>query len=295
MQEASLIGSMQDQSQLRRTACDAVQRCLDHGRLRVAPVRRPFRNGQEGHFHPTPEVFIQVHGACEMRLLSDTFRSEPDDLLVIPRGVAHHEYPDLSAGAFLNLVYSYPNQALSVHAASGRNLPGSSSRIISRVVTPFAGASRLVAYLNDATSLVGDGKSADHPAVTGLIRAHFALWLEAFEAADVGLQPDQLVLHARQQVAVHLTNTRLSVAWLARRMRCSADYLSHRYRVVTGGTLVRYIQSERCELARGLLNDPSLTVAEVAFACGFHDPAYFSRVFSSRIGQSPSVYRRSLV
>ncbi len=36
---------------------------------------------------------------------------------------------------------------------------------------------------------------------------------------------------------------------------------------------------------------PELTVAEVAYAVGFDDPKYFSRVFSEEFGVSPGQFR----
>jgi AraC-like DNA-binding protein len=35
-----------------------------------------------------------------------------------------------------------------------------------------------------------------------------------------------------------------------------------------------------------------MTVTEVAFAVGYNDPAYFSRVFRTETGKSPLQYRK---
>lgn len=288
-----LIATVADDDALRATAQRAIARCLARGRIRVAPALQPFREIGEGHFHATPEVFIQVAGSCDMQLAAGRIRSAPDDLLLIPRGVAHEEYP--ASGSFLNLVFSYGATSLAVHGARGAPPSGQWSRIVHRLTMASSRAPRLAGYLNDAAAHAAEGLRGDHPGVAGLIRAHVAL-LSDLLVADRGDQSDvdHLVLQARQQVTVHLTDPLLTVAWLAKRLRCSADYLSHRFRSVTGTALIAHVQQERCELARRLLADAALSVGEVAVACGFTDPAYFSRVFRKRVGMSPRIYRRSL-
>jgi len=48
--------------------------------------------------------------------------------------------------------------------------------------------------------------------------------------------------------------------------------------------LIRYRIKEACRL----LENPSVCVADVAFAVGFTDPSYFARVFKQRVGRAPS-------
>ena len=54
-----------------------------------------------------------------------------------------------------------------------------------------------------------------------------------------------------------------------------------------------YLQTYRINEACSLLHDPSYSVAEVASSVGFNDPLYFSRVFKSVKGTTPSNYQRS--
>lgn len=66
------------------------------------------------------------------------------------------------------------------------------------------------------------------------------------------------------------------------------------YRAFTdeyGITPVQLILEERVKYAKALLSDPDISVKEVAFACGFNDPNYFSRSFRKLTGQTPSDYR----
>jgi two-component system response regulator YesN len=48
----------------------------------------------------------------------------------------------------------------------------------------------------------------------------------------------------------------------------------------------------RLERAKKLLENNTLTVSEIALGCGFSDQSYFSKVFSSKYGISPTDYRK---
>ena len=49
--------------------------------------------------------------------------------------------------------------------------------------------------------------------------------------------------------------------------------------------LVKYRLKEACRL----LENPAVSVADVAFAVGFQDPSYFTRIFKDRMGMTPSL------
>lgn len=60
-----------------------------------------------------------------------------------------------------------------------------------------------------------------------------------------------------------------------------------------GMTLGQIITAARLNKACATLRDrPTVPVADVAFACGFADPSYFSRCFIKAFGISPSQYRQ---
>ncbi len=59
-----------------------------------------------------------------------------------------------------------------------------------------------------------------------------------------------------------------------------------------GCTPHRYALQCRLEKARELLKSTPLTVREVAYAVGFEDPQYFSRLFRADTGMSPREYRQ---
>jgi AraC-like DNA-binding protein len=65
-------------------------------------------------------------------------------------------------------------------------------------------------------------------------------------------------------------------------------YFHRRFRSTFGLTPHEYMLRRRMDLARHLLGDPALRVAEVAEAVGYDNPFYFSRVFRRHFGFPPS-------
>ncbi|HHW09732.1 MAG TPA: helix-turn-helix transcriptional regulator [Firmicutes bacterium] len=83
----------------------------------------------------------------------------------------------------------------------------------------------------------------------------------------------------------------LSLKVIAGAVGLSSSYLSRLFRTYRGTTITNYINHERVEAAKNLLNDPDLSVAEVAFATGFGSLQHFNRMFRATLGCTPTQYR----
>jgi transcriptional regulator GlxA family with amidase domain len=78
---------------------------------------------------------------------------------------------------------------------------------------------------------------------------------------------------------------------LARLAGVTVRQLERLFRAHLGTTLGDHYLGLRLERARTLLRQTSLSVAEIAVACGFAAPAHFSRVYRARFALSPSAER----
>ncbi len=86
-----------------------------------------------------------------------------------------------------------------------------------------------------------------------------------------------------------------SVSGMARLAGLSVSRFRALYRAVHGTSPQEDLIAARLERACGLLTHAPAPVGEVAAACGFSDPHYFSRLFSRRIGVAPSAYYHALL
>jgi len=89
-------------------------------------------------------------------------------------------------------------------------------------------------------------------------------------------------------------DTDLSLSALAAGCGYSRAHFSRMFTAATGHTPHRYVLERRLQKAESLLARRSLSLLEIAFACGFSSHAHFSTAFRSRYGLSPSAYRRTL-
>jgi len=83
----------------------------------------------------------------------------------------------------------------------------------------------------------------------------------------------------------------LSLTKVATSVHISPNYLSERFKEVTGVNFVDYIARHRIEKACKLLQDLNLRISEIAFAVGFQSLSQFNRVFRKLAGKSPTAYR----
>ncbi|UVW29570.1 GlxA family transcriptional regulator [Massilia sp. H6] len=83
------------------------------------------------------------------------------------------------------------------------------------------------------------------------------------------------------------------LAALAAAFHVSARTLLRRFKAQTGQTPLAYLQGERINTAKRLLESRALSVAQITERVGYGDVASFSTLFKRLAGQSPAQYRRS--
>ncbi|NQU38985.1 MAG: helix-turn-helix domain-containing protein [Lentisphaerae bacterium] len=68
--------------------------------------------------------------------------------------------------------------------------------------------------------------------------------------------------------------------------------IAHMVKDHTGRTILQHVKRLRIEKARHLIEETSLTCAEIAYAAGFSDQSFFTRQFREMTGTTPAKYRR---
>ncbi len=104
---------------------------------------------------------------------------------------------------------------------------------------------------------------------------------------------DEFVVKLRTTVEAHLDNAQFSIDDVCQLMGMSRTTLYKKMTALTGLSMNRYLRALRLRKAQELLATTTLNVSEVAYAVGFDDPKYFSRVFSEEFGTPPANFRQS--
>jgi AraC-like DNA-binding protein len=86
----------------------------------------------------------------------------------------------------------------------------------------------------------------------------------------------------------------LSIKDLAREVHVSPFHLIRQFEAVFGETPHQFRQSSRLELARRLLAAGQHSVTDVCMEVGFSSLGSFSVLFTRRVGETPSAYRRRM-
>jgi len=126
------------------------------------------------------------------------------------------------------------------------------------------------------------------------------IWMES-EAASalhralfgIDLLPPHTSALVKRAVAFLQENYRRTLSrWeIAEAVGVSGDYLTRVFSRELGLTPWDYLNRYRTLQAKSLLRNTDENIACIARQVGFHDPAYFSRVFRKAVGQSPEAFR----
>lgn len=102
---------------------------------------------------------------------------------------------------------------------------------------------------------------------------------------------DVWLLELETVIRGNLTNPCFSVDFLAKFMKTSRTTFYRRVRSKTGLSVNRYVLSIRLKVAREMLIQRKVdTLEELAFAVGFSDADYLSRLFRQYFDLSPTAY-----
>jgi len=246
-------------------------------------------HGMQYHFKP--ELFVQLGGSTEFVTPDTSFSLEPGQICVVPKGVPHGETARDGQKPFENVVVCYYNETVAIHIAHA----GPNRRPMVDDICFFSSEyfPDLVEYLNRIAQLRSRPTEAAAKAIKGLLLAEFSLLQSIVEAEDATLFSDSdKVFRCQWLIRNNLQDPQLGVEMIAAELRCSPNYLSKLFHRSVGLRVVEYINRIRMQNAIEALRQTSLSVKEIAIACGYNDPNYFARVFRKATGHSPVDLRK---
>jgi AraC family transcriptional regulator, transcriptional activator of pobA len=128
------------------------------------------------------------------------------------------------------------------------------------------------------------------------------IWALLYEVAELQQQNTPNTPLTRRQLLTntfrslinqHVTRERM-VRYYADQMAITPKHLTETIKETTGKTAGAWIDEALLLEARILLQNPALTIAQVADQLSFPDASVFGKFFRKQSGQSPGAYRQSL-
>jgi two-component system, response regulator YesN len=85
----------------------------------------------------------------------------------------------------------------------------------------------------------------------------------------------------------------LTLASVAAQLHVNPSYLSGHFKRETGMGFSEFVNEQKINKSKELLEKTNLRLLEIADLCGYEDQSYFTKVFSKRVGMSPRSYRNA--
>ncbi|WP_417884930.1 substrate-binding domain-containing protein [Zunongwangia sp.] len=93
-------------------------------------------------------------------------------------------------------------------------------------------------------------------------------------------------------IEANLNNPSFSVEDLAKQLHISRVQLYRKVKALLGISVSEYINTQRLEKAKYLLQTSTLNISEIAYQLGYSSPGYFSTTFKNKYGVSPRIFKK---
>ena len=113
------------------------------------------------------------------------------------------------------------------------------------------------------------------------------------DQSDAVQELDPTLQRVMQYIEENISNSDVGVGEMAAAAAVSRSGLQRKLKQTMGVTPQELLSKARIKHACLLLQQTSKSVSDVAYACGFNDPKYFSRCFKQSIGKSPTEYKNA--
>lgn len=230
------------------------------------------------HYHPHYELYYMKEGKCRYFIDEHFYDVEAGDIVFIPKGIIHRAH--YAGAVHSRLLINFTDEFLpsiitdkldeSKHLYRSREIAKQAEHI-------FTGIEREYAHPDEFTIAALACHTAE---LLFLMLRHPGNNNETPTGNDL---VDSVVKYIKQN---YMSDLKLSA--VAKMKSVSAEHLSRTFKACTGFGFNEYVTVLRLRKAEEMIkNNPSKTISEIAYECGFNDGNYFSFKFKKMYGISP--------
>lgn len=85
----------------------------------------------------------------------------------------------------------------------------------------------------------------------------------------------------------------VSLASLAKTFKFNKNYLSSKIKQNLGKGFFELLNDKRLSVAKKLLRETNMPIADITYEIGYNDPSYFYKMFKQKYGETPLHYRKT--
>lgn len=235
--------------------------------------------------HDSNLLMYCTDGIGTLSAADSRWRVKAGDLVVLPRGCAHHYRAHRSNPWSIYWVHYDGELAADYTAFVQQN---------ERPVFGIGVRPHLIAGFEALFSLRRAGYS-ERAYVHGAceLKALLTAMGDQADRADAPGRGRPLDLDRIRNIMHLRINAELHLADLAREAGMSPYHFARRFKQQTGQSPIQHFIHLKMQHACQLLDMTAMPVKQVAAEVGYDDPYYFSRLFKRVIGMSPQYYRRN--
>lgn len=154
---------------------------------------------------------------------------------------------------------------------------------------------RVIEYFHKAFDVAEESEEnrvAGMTALTAILNVMYDYKNGNLTVGEAGKSISDMATEIKRYIDIYLTTVK-DISEIAGRFDISARTVYSKFRNAYGVTPSEYITENRLELAKELLSDLTVSVADVSERSGFSSASYFCKQFSKKYGISPQKYRKN--
>lgn len=254
-------------------------------------------------WHTFAEIFFVLEGHGRFFIGERIYTFKPGDLFVISDRDLHKSQVTDAAGFSALLVMFAPGKIFPGGLPAGQSPLDIFYRRAANFSHQLCPDDATIETYRKITSLMLteyelDGQNSQ-AALTGLLNWLLTDLARRYSTHTAGTQyipagrrqHKKIVSDVLDYINTHYSQD-ISLSELAAKLYVNQSYLSREFKKSTGYSLVKFIASKRIREARELLQNTSLSVANIATNVGYNNITHFHFVFKNETGITPKTFRR---
>ena len=247
------------------------------------------------HWHEEAEILVALEGDAVVRINNSTFHMKEGDAAYIEPYTLHGCYKGKSDSCHLLALVFRPEVIApagepALYEAYLAPIKRGQVRFTSHLRKEVPWQEHVIRLVRSTLPYCTLPYERFDLALRGIL---YEVWAELFQNAQSDIQPAKAFSRLEPALNYIYENYRfpITISDIAAQVNLSVSRFSALFREAFHTSPVSHLLYYRLQRCTILLLSTDLTVAEIAFSCGFDNLSNFNRQFRDRIGSTPTAYR----